>query len=335
MSERPTPDLAIVETRVYRGANVWSYEQVDPPRGRPRLARAVPDATRSPASPTTWSRCCRACASTPARAGAAAASSSGSTRAPGSATSPSTPRWRCSRSVGHDIRRGKTRQVKGQPGPLQHHLRLRRRAGRPRRRRGSPYAWSTTSSRPTRSFDWEAERDGVHPARRAHRVRSLDPGDRRRGRLPRHPVDPAQPALPGPARPGRPRQADPRHDDLGDVARSRSTSPPTRTSPPGCSAPPGCRCPSRSRCAPRTRPSPPPSGSATPSCVKPLDGNHGRGVCLDLQDEDDVREAFPIAQEQSRRGNVIVESFVTGKDYRCLIIDGRMVAIAERVPGVA
>ena len=53
--------------------------------------------------------------------------------------------------VGHDIRRGKTRQVKGQHGPLQRHLRVRRRAGRPRRRPGSPYAWSTTSSRPTRS----------------------------------------------------------------------------------------------------------------------------------------------------------------------------------------
>jgi cyanophycin synthetase len=69
-----------------------------------------------------------------------------------------------------------------------------------------------------------------------------------------------------------------------------------------------------------------------PVVVKPLDGNHGRGVCLDLQDEAAVREAFPIAEEQSRRGWVIVESFVTGKDYRCLIIDGRMVAIAERVP---
>ena len=45
-----------------------------------------------------------------------------------------------------------------------------------------------------------------------------------------------------------------------------------------------------------------PSGSATRSCVKPLDGNHGRGVCLDLQDEDDVRAAFPIAEDQSRRG---------------------------------
>jgi cyanophycin synthetase len=69
-----------------------------------------------------------------------------------------------------------------------------------------------------------------------------------------------------------------------------------------------------------------------PVVVKPLDGNHGRGVCLNLTSEEDVREAWPIAEEQSRRGVVIVESFVTGKDYRCLIIDGRMVAIAERVP---
>ncbi len=39
-----------------------------------------------------------------------------------------------------------------------------------------------------------------------------------------------------------------------------------------------------------------------------------------------------MAQDQSRRGWVVVESFVTGKDYRVLVIDGRMVALAERVP---
>ena len=66
--------------------------------------------------------------------------------------------------------------------------------------------------------------------------------------------------------------------------------------------------------------------------VKPLDGNHGRGVCLDLQNEKEVREAFETARGESRRGWVIVESLVLGKDYRCLIIDGRMAAIAERVP---
>jgi cyanophycin synthetase len=69
-----------------------------------------------------------------------------------------------------------------------------------------------------------------------------------------------------------------------------------------------------------------------PVVCKPLDGNHGRGVVLDIADADEVRAAFPVAQEQSRRGWVVVESFITGKDYRVLVIGGRMVALAERVP---
>ncbi|HEY8167811.1 MAG TPA: cyanophycin synthetase [Candidatus Limnocylindrales bacterium] len=69
-----------------------------------------------------------------------------------------------------------------------------------------------------------------------------------------------------------------------------------------------------------------------PCVVKPLDGNHGRGVNLDLRDEADVRKAYPLALAQSRAGDVVVESYVTGNDYRCLVIGGRMAAIAERVP---
>ena len=69
-----------------------------------------------------------------------------------------------------------------------------------------------------------------------------------------------------------------------------------------------------------------------PVVLKPLDGNHGRGVMLDLGSDDDVRRAFDIAQGESRGGLVIVETYVTGRDYRCLVIDGRIAAIAERVP---
>jgi cyanophycin synthetase len=69
-----------------------------------------------------------------------------------------------------------------------------------------------------------------------------------------------------------------------------------------------------------------------PVVCKPLDGNHGRGVVLGIQNEADLREAFPIAQEQSRRGSVIVESYITGNDYRVLVIGGKLVALAERVP---
>jgi cyanophycin synthetase len=69
-----------------------------------------------------------------------------------------------------------------------------------------------------------------------------------------------------------------------------------------------------------------------PVVVKPLDGNHGRGVNLDLRDEAAIRAAFPVAHEESRQGDVVVETFVTGNDYRLLVIGGRLAAVAERVP---
>ncbi|MEX0984811.1 MAG: cyanophycin synthetase [Actinomycetota bacterium] len=71
----------------------------------------------------------------------------------------------------------------------------------------------------------------------------------------------------------------------------------------------------------------------SPVVTKPLDGNHGRGVGLELRTEREVRTGFRRALAQSRRGQVVVESFVTGNDYRVLVIGGHMVAIAERVPG--
>jgi cyanophycin synthetase len=69
-----------------------------------------------------------------------------------------------------------------------------------------------------------------------------------------------------------------------------------------------------------------------PVAMKPLDGNHGRGVMLNLTDEIAVRDAYPIARAQSRNGPVVVESYLTGNDYRCLVIGGVLRAVAQRVP---
>jgi cyanophycin synthetase len=69
-----------------------------------------------------------------------------------------------------------------------------------------------------------------------------------------------------------------------------------------------------------------------PVVLKPLDGNHGRGVMLDLASDGDVRGAFDVAKSESRSGLIIVETYVIGRDYRCLVIDGKIAAIAERVP---
>ena len=69
-----------------------------------------------------------------------------------------------------------------------------------------------------------------------------------------------------------------------------------------------------------------------PAVVKPLDGNHGRGVHLNLRSDDDIRAAFDGARRESRSGDLVVETFITGNDYRCLVIGGKVAAIAERVP---
>ena len=69
-----------------------------------------------------------------------------------------------------------------------------------------------------------------------------------------------------------------------------------------------------------------------PCVVKPLDGNHGRGVHLDLRSEAAVRAAFHGALAQSRAGDVVVESYVTGNDYRCLVVGGKVAASPSASP---
>lgn len=67
-----------------------------------------------------------------------------------------------------------------------------------------------------------------------------------------------------------------------------------------------------------------------PVVVKPLDGNHGRGVSVGLETEEQVRWGFDQAIRHSRR--VVVEEQYHGRDYRILVIGGEVVAVAERVP---
>jgi cyanophycin synthetase len=69
-----------------------------------------------------------------------------------------------------------------------------------------------------------------------------------------------------------------------------------------------------------------------PLVTKPLDGNHGRGVTIGIMDEDQLRFGFGEAQRQAKGRDVIVEQFFAGNDHRILVVDGRMIAVAERVP---
>ena len=69
-----------------------------------------------------------------------------------------------------------------------------------------------------------------------------------------------------------------------------------------------------------------------PVVLKPVDGNHGRGVRINLKNETEVRDNYELAERQSRSGRIIVESYIEGNDHRILVVGGNVVAVAERVP---
>lgn len=65
-----------------------------------------------------------------------------------------------------------------------------------------------------------------------------------------------------------------------------------------------------------------------PVAVKPHDGNHGRGVSLDLCTQGDVHAAYALAHQQEG-GRVIVEKFIPGNEHRLLVVGKRVVAAAR------
>ncbi len=67
-----------------------------------------------------------------------------------------------------------------------------------------------------------------------------------------------------------------------------------------------------------------------PLVIKPLDGNHGRGITVNINSWEEALSGFHAAKEISRL--VIVEKQVTGEDYRVLVIDNKLVAAAKRSP---
>ena len=61
-----------------------------------------------------------------------------------------------------------------------------------------------------------------------------------------------------------------------------------------------------------------------PVVVKPSDGNHARGVSLNLKTREEVMQAFVAAEAEG--SEVIVESFVPGQEHRLLVVGGKVAA---------
>jgi cyanophycin synthetase len=66
-----------------------------------------------------------------------------------------------------------------------------------------------------------------------------------------------------------------------------------------------------------------------PVAIKPLDANHGKGITVGLVTLEEVRAAFPLAKKYSR--SVIIEQSLTGQDFRALVVNNRLIAVADDV----
>ncbi|MES2186102.1 MAG: cyanophycin synthetase [Pseudomonadota bacterium] len=66
-----------------------------------------------------------------------------------------------------------------------------------------------------------------------------------------------------------------------------------------------------------------------PVVVKPQDGNQGKGVTVNLVDREHMDIAFKAAAEY---GDVIVERFLPGYDFRLLVVGSKLVAASRRDP---
>src|SRR5690606_38127562 len=64
-----------------------------------------------------------------------------------------------------------------------------------------------------------------------------------------------------------------------------------------------------------------------PVTVKPTEGNHARGVTLELSREADIKAAFALAEPEG--SEVIVERFIEGIEHRLLVVGGKVVAACK------
>lgn len=67
-----------------------------------------------------------------------------------------------------------------------------------------------------------------------------------------------------------------------------------------------------------------------PWVIKPTDGNHGRGITANIRNKEGVLKAANQAWKVSDK--IIVEEYIEGWDYRFLVINYKLIAVAKRTP---
>lgn len=67
-----------------------------------------------------------------------------------------------------------------------------------------------------------------------------------------------------------------------------------------------------------------------PVVIKPVSGHHGNGVFVNIKNPDELSKAYSLAEDHST--HILVEKYLKGDDYRVLLVDHEVVAVAKRIP---
>ncbi len=67
-----------------------------------------------------------------------------------------------------------------------------------------------------------------------------------------------------------------------------------------------------------------------PIVLKPVNGNQGKHVFLNLRTDEEILEAYRMISQYTSR--ILVEKYIKGKHFRILVVKNKVVAAAQRVP---
>ncbi|APC84262.1 cyanophycin synthetase [Clostridium botulinum] len=67
-----------------------------------------------------------------------------------------------------------------------------------------------------------------------------------------------------------------------------------------------------------------------PVVLKPRFGNQGKGVVVNIKNQRELVNAYSIVNKKFQ--DIMIEKYINGKDYRACVVDGKVVAVAQRIP---
>lgn len=67
-----------------------------------------------------------------------------------------------------------------------------------------------------------------------------------------------------------------------------------------------------------------------PVVLKPQFGNHGNGVIANIKNDEELLYSYDLLAEKHK--DLVMEKYLSGRDYRICCVNGEIVAVSERIP---